>query len=476
MIAMAIDSAFQGVVDGVCTNTNGVFKRCTIKGFVRMKNKCISQDDHYWEAYPRPSLNIDLNRNACTFDNPKDLLSFIDEMKKHPKISAHPVRIKNMFLFNEERAKQQFFYRTVMINWLYTPGITYGELAEQAKEVWEEYYNFQGVLGYGDKDPSESWATWRRQIEVAKVYLLSPEVKDEPVQFIVETQLLLRPYLIGRCKMHLLYKVCRADNPDALYSDFRATVNPEKRSFEEVQDDALQSVKLFMAETSDVNHQYENLKGATQLWKAAEQGHLMAVHELLQHPNIDPNKVRAGVSTTPLYIASYHGHVEVVKMIVRHPKVQVNLGKTDTAMTPLVAAAQEGREEVVKVLLQLIDIDVNQTTTEGVTPLCAACDKGRENIVAMLLTCSNLEINHALPEGSTAMSIAGSQGHAKIVEAIVARLQAEGSTLMDRFPARDPLASGPQRSNAVLAWAEDTSSSTISPSMKSNNTRLPSSV
>jgi hypothetical protein len=29
-----------------------------------------------------------------------------------------------MFLFSNERAKQQFYYRTVMINWLYTPGIT----------------------------------------------------------------------------------------------------------------------------------------------------------------------------------------------------------------------------------------------------------------------------------------------------------------------------------------------------------------
>jgi len=32
--------------------------------------------------------------------------------------------MKNMFLFSIERAEQQFYYRTVMINWLYTPGIT----------------------------------------------------------------------------------------------------------------------------------------------------------------------------------------------------------------------------------------------------------------------------------------------------------------------------------------------------------------
>ncbi len=38
----------------------------------------------------RPSLNIDINRNACTFKNPKDLLAFIDAMKKHPSFGWLP--------------------------------------------------------------------------------------------------------------------------------------------------------------------------------------------------------------------------------------------------------------------------------------------------------------------------------------------------------------------------------------------------
>jgi len=68
MIAMAIDPSFQLLVSGVCEDANGTFKGCAIKGFVRMLNKCVSHDDHYWEEFPRPSLNIDLNRNACTFE------------------------------------------------------------------------------------------------------------------------------------------------------------------------------------------------------------------------------------------------------------------------------------------------------------------------------------------------------------------------------------------------------------------------
>ena len=70
------------------------------------------------------------------------------------------VRVKNMFLFDEEQAEKQFHYRTVMINWLYTPGITYKELAEESNDLWQQYLNHESVDGHGDKDPSESWSTW----------------------------------------------------------------------------------------------------------------------------------------------------------------------------------------------------------------------------------------------------------------------------------------------------------------------------
>ena len=70
------------------------------------------------------------------------------------------VRVKNMFLFDEEQAEKQFHYRTVMINWLYTPGITYKELAEESNDLWQQYLNYESVDGHGDKDPSESWSAW----------------------------------------------------------------------------------------------------------------------------------------------------------------------------------------------------------------------------------------------------------------------------------------------------------------------------
>ena len=70
------------------------------------------------------------------------------------------VRIKNMFLFDERRAERQFHYRTVMINWLYTPNMTYQDLAVKSMELWSKYLDYESVQGFGSKDPAESWGTW----------------------------------------------------------------------------------------------------------------------------------------------------------------------------------------------------------------------------------------------------------------------------------------------------------------------------
>ena len=53
MISMGIDVSFQKAVEKVCLQSNGMFKGAPIKGYVRMKNKCVSKDDHYSEKYPR---------------------------------------------------------------------------------------------------------------------------------------------------------------------------------------------------------------------------------------------------------------------------------------------------------------------------------------------------------------------------------------------------------------------------------------
>jgi ankyrin repeat protein len=179
--------------------------------------------------------------------------------------------------------------------------------------------------------------------------------------------------------------VCRADNPAALHRDFeinRSTTTFALRPFDSMQNDALESMRLFLISADDVNHEFKGLEGATQLWKAAEQGCHLAVEEVLQHPNIDPNKAHKETGTTPLYMAAYFGHERVVKALLSHPSIQVNRGKGET--TPLFMAAQEGREGVVKMLLDCKDVDIEKTSTEGITPARVASVFGHEFIYGLL--------------------------------------------------------------------------------------------
>jgi ankyrin repeat protein len=133
---------------------------------------------------------------------------------------------------------------------------------------------------------------------------------------------------------------------------------------------------------NDVNHQFEDLEGATQLWKAAELGCHLAVEEVLQHPNIDPNKTHKETDTTPLYVAAYFGHERVVKALLSHPSIQVNRGKGET--TPIFMAAQEGREGIVKMLLGCKDVDIEKASTEGITPARVTSQFGHDYIHGLL--------------------------------------------------------------------------------------------
>jgi hypothetical protein len=70
MIAMGIDLSYQDAVEEVCRSSKGHFKRTPIKGYPRMKNKCISKKDHYYEEYPR------LEDRTATF-RPTFLITFV---------------------------------------------------------------------------------------------------------------------------------------------------------------------------------------------------------------------------------------------------------------------------------------------------------------------------------------------------------------------------------------------------------------
>ena len=82
LTALAIDSLYQQKVKSIVEKCGGKVKNVPIKGDTRMRNKAWSIFDHRFEKKPRPALNVDINRNCCYFETPKELERAASELCK----------------------------------------------------------------------------------------------------------------------------------------------------------------------------------------------------------------------------------------------------------------------------------------------------------------------------------------------------------------------------------------------------------
>jgi ankyrin repeat protein len=432
MVAMGVDARFQEEVRGVCRRCNGTFRAAPIKAFGRMKIKCLSRGDYFYDAYPRSARVLDVNRNTSSFEGPHGLFQFVQMMQAHGQFGAHPIRIKNMFALDGERAKKHYHFRAVMVNWLYTPGVTYKELAAEAGELWDRYYNFTQLPEHGEKDASESWSEWRSQIAVALDHLTSPFLANQQVQFVVETQVLLRPYLEARHNMHMIYQICRCADSEALYKEFQETslraAEEDLISFEEHQLSCLEYYEMFLDENDDVNQIIPDTGGNTLLMDATLREAADAVNMLLGRPGILVNQPD-DEGYTPLFCASGGGFNGELELLLAHPDIDVNMiVKGETALS---MAATNGQEVAAKLLSSVPAIDVNRRRkADGATAFTMACDCGHYEIVRCLLDHPDIDINvvnvvggtrAVKNEGECALFVAAEMGHEHIVELLLRR-------------------------------------------------------
>ena len=98
------------------------------------------------------------------------------------EFGSQPIRVKNMFSYDDKQWEDGLHYKTVMINWLFNPGISYGEMAQESEALWKQYYDFAIVPGVGKKAPSVSWTEWRERIEAGTSFLRSAKWMKRPVQ------------------------------------------------------------------------------------------------------------------------------------------------------------------------------------------------------------------------------------------------------------------------------------------------------
>jgi hypothetical protein len=414
MVAMGLDERFHDACQDTCSRYNGDLKASAIKEHHKIMSN--SQNEHFSAPYPRPSQSIDVLSNTASFENPQDLMACIQDMRDHSAFTENPISITNQFSHSDELAASQFHYRAIVVNWLFSPGITYAQLAVEVENLWERYNNHAHVPGYGNQDPRESWHTWRSHIALATAYLRSKKMRNQQVQFITETQFTLRPFLEGRKKGHMLHRIWNADTPDALYRECVPAKAEETSSYDRLQNSSLAALQARMATGRyDVNL-------SSQLFHSSFAGYERVVEVLLTISDIEVNRARSSDGATPLYMAVDQGHAPVVQMLVDHPQIDVNRAQLDVGFTPLYAAADKGRDCIVEILLSKDSIDVNQARTDlGITPLLIAASLGHERTVELLLAHVDIDINKSkTDDGTTPLHWAFANGHSGVVKMLVA--------------------------------------------------------
>jgi ankyrin repeat protein len=178
--------------------------------------------------------------------------------------------------------------------------------------------------------------------------------------------------------------------------------------------------------------------GATELWRAANDGNNKEVQRLLDGDGIDVVNTVNDAGYTPLIIAARNGHTEVVKLLLDAEGIEVN--KFDhLGNTPLSMAASQGHTEIVFNLIAALEgIDVNKANNHGETALFKAFVNGHTESVRCLCAVKGINVNQANNKETTPLYQAASFGRADIAKLLLAapgikvnQADSEGTTSLE---------------------------------------------
>ena len=125
----AVDHLFQDRAKEICESVGGSVRAPPPKGFMRMWAKL--DTDHAKAKSPKAAENIDTNRVAWIFQEPKQLR---DAFAKAQEVFGPPVRIKNGYDPSFDALSDTKGYRNILANYRFIPGLTWGDLAGRSPE------------------------------------------------------------------------------------------------------------------------------------------------------------------------------------------------------------------------------------------------------------------------------------------------------------------------------------------------------
>lgn len=184
----------------------------------------------------------------------------------------------------------------------------------------------------------------------------------------------------------------------------------------------------------------------THLHLAADSGHKDIVLYLLQaHPQIISIEAKTEEGATALHRAAYQGHLTVVNDLLLH---QANIhAETKQRATPLHLAALSGHLDVVDILLQSSAL-LNAKTSDGLTPLALAAQYGRLNVVEKLLSLNADALSKN--KHDTILHRATMSGNVEVIKKIINKIKTQ---FANTPRIQQALNAGDKEGDTPLIWA-----------------------
>ena len=138
----------------------------------------------------------------------------------------------------------------------------------------------------------------------------------------------------------------------------------------------------------DLNNGYKY--GITPLYIASNNSHTKLVEELLNDPRTSVN-VEVN-SATALYTATEYGNTEVVNLLLNHDDIDVNKVNRRNEMSALMISVEKGHLDIVRLLIPHPQTKVNTIDGKDESAISIASRRGSFNLVKLLIRCPKTNI------------------------------------------------------------------------------------